>query len=55
MGEGGHIVSGRYKGRMDGWWCLLRAPRWIRLKGNGEVDANVLGRDLLTGQDKTSE
>lgn len=44
MREGRHIVSGRYKGRMDGWWCLLHALRWTRLRGNGKVDANTLGR-----------
>lgn len=44
MREGGHTVSGRYKGRMDGWWCLLYTPHWTRLRENGEVDANMLGR-----------
>lgn len=42
MRERGHIDSSTYKGRTDGWWYSVL--HWTRLKGNGEVNVNMLGR-----------
>lgn len=48
----GHIVSGRYQGRMHGCGCSLHTSHWARLKGNNEVNVNMLGRSCCQGRRK---
>jgi hypothetical protein len=45
MRRRGPLVSGRHQDRMDGCCCSLHTSHWVRLKGNNEVNVNMLGRN----------